>query len=102
MIIIGRILVAEFMDQESYVFDAVMDVLKHHSSFEILQLEDEAVISLPGLEIYPKRRKIYRDQREIDLTPKEYDLLYLLVMNKGHVLTYWADISERMGRRWSW
>ena len=34
---IGRILVAEFKDQESSVFEAVMEVLKHHSNFEILE-----------------------------------------------------------------
>ena len=88
MIIIGRILVAEFKDQESVVFDAVMEVLKNHPNFEILEPGDETVVSIPGLEIYPERRKIYRDRREIDLTTKEYDLLYLLVINKGHVLTY--------------
>ena len=43
---------------------------------------------LPGLEIYPDRRKIYRDRREIHLTAKEYDLLSFLVANKGRVLTY--------------
>ena len=84
----GRILLIEFKDQESSVFDAVMDLLKHHSNFEILQSGNETVVTIPGLEIYPDRRKIYRDRREIDLTTKEYDLLYLLVVNKGHVLTY--------------
>ena len=88
MIIIGRILVAEFKDQESLVFDAVMEVLKNHPNFEILEPGDETVVSIPGLEIYPERRKIYRDQHEIALTIKEYDLLYLLVTNKGHVITY--------------
>ena len=46
------------------------------------------MLYLPGLEIYPDRRKIYRDRREINLTTKEYDLLCLLVANKGRVLTY--------------
>ena len=67
---IGRILVAEFKDQESSVFEAVMEVLKHHSNFEILEPGDETVVSIPGLEIYTERRKIYRDRREIDLTIK--------------------------------
>lgn len=84
----GRILVIEFKDQESSVFDAVVDILKQHSNFEIQQLNAETRVSIPGLEIYPDRRKIYRERREIDLTTKEYALLYLLVMNKGHVLTY--------------
>ncbi len=46
------------------------------------------MLSLPGLEIYSDRRKIYRDRREINLTAKEYDLLSLIVANKGRVLTY--------------
>lgn len=46
------------------------------------------MLSLPGLEIYPDRRKIYHNRREINLTAKEYDLLCLLVANKGRVLIY--------------
>lgn len=88
-------MVVEFSEQESSVFDAVMNVLKHHSSFEILQQRDEAVISLPGLEIYPDRRKVYCDRSEINLTTKEYDLLCYLVANKGRVLTY-EQIYQRI------
>ena len=84
----GRILVIEFKDQESAVFNAVMDLLKHHSNFVFLQPREETVVSIPGLEIYPKRRKVFRDKREINLTTKEYELLCLLVSNKGIVLTY--------------
>lgn len=65
-----------------------MAVLKHYPNFENLSLNNETVVSLPGLEIYPDRRKIYRDRQEIHLTAKEYDLLCLLVYNKGRVLTY--------------
>ena len=93
----------EFNDQESSVFESVMDVLKHHSNFEIMQPDAEMVVTIPGLEIYPSRRKIYRGRKEISLTAKEYDLFYLLVVNKGQVLTYgqiyqnvWGD--EAIGR----
>ena len=92
---IGRILVIEFNDQDSSVFDEVMAVLKHHSAFEQLRFNEENVLSLPGLEIYPDRRKIYRNRREINLTAKEYDLLCLLVANKGRVLTY-EQIYQRI------
>lgn len=34
-------------------------------------MEEEKVISLPGLTIYPNQRKIYRDCHEISLTTKE-------------------------------
>ena len=46
---------------------------------------------------------IYRGRKEISLTAKEYDLFYLLVVNRGQVLTYgqiyqnvWGD--EAIGR----
>ena len=75
-------------EQDSSAFDEVMEVLKRYPDFETMRLSDESVLSFPGLEIYPDRRKAYRDRREINLTAKEYDLLCLLVTNKGRVLTY--------------
>ena len=96
-------MVVEFDGRDSSVFDAVMDVLKHHSNFEYVQMNDDSILSVPGLEIYPSRRKIYRERKEISLTAKEYDLFYLLVVNRGQVLTYgqiyqnvWGD--EAIGR----
>ncbi len=84
----GRILLIEFNEQNSSVYDEIMKLLKKYSDFEYLQLKDEPMVSLPGLEIYPGQRKIYRDRREINLTAKEYEILTLLVANKGRVLTY--------------
>ena len=83
-----RIMVLEFKDCDSAIFDEIMEVVNCHPDIEYLRVKDEQVLSLPGLEIYPGRRKIYRDRREINLTAKEYDLLCLLVANKGQVLTY--------------
>jgi len=85
---IGRILMIEFGEQDSPAFDEVMDVLKRHKDFDYQQLNEDSVLSIPGLEIYPNRRKIYRGRKEISLAVKEYNLLYLLVVNQGHVLTY--------------
>ena len=92
---IGRILVIEFNDGDTAAFDEVMAALKHYPNFERLQLKEETVLSLSGLENYPDRRKIYRDRREINLTAKEYDLLCLLAVNKGRVLTY-EQIYQRV------
>ena len=59
------------------------------------------MLSLPSLEIYPSKRKVFRDRQEIQLTAKEYEILLLLAANKGHVLTYsqiyekvWGDIPS--------
>lgn len=65
-----------------------MEFLNQYSCFEYLRIKDEPMVSLSGLEICPNRHKIYRDRREINLTTKEYEILVLLVANKGRVLTY--------------
>lgn len=78
----------EFEEQDFPIFEEILAVLKRYPDFEKIHLNDEMVISLPGLEIYPDKRKIYRDRQEIHLTAKEYDLLCLLVYNQGRVLTY--------------
>lgn len=78
----------EFEEQDAQIFEEVLAVLKRYPDYEKIYLNDETVISLPGLEIYPDKRKIYRDRQEIHLTAKEYDLLCLLVYNQGRVLTY--------------
>ena len=43
------------------------------------------MVSLPGLELFPSRRKVFRDRQEIQLTAKEYRILLLLATNKGRV-----------------
>ena len=70
------------------IFDEVMEFLNQYPCFEHLRIKDEPMVSLPGLEVYPNRHKIYHDRREINLTAKEYEILALLVANKGRVFTY--------------
>ncbi len=62
---IGRILIVEFNGQDSPAFDEVMGVLKRYRDFEYVQIDDDSILSVPGLEIYPSRRKIYRGRKEI-------------------------------------
>lgn len=85
----------ELKDEDSSAFDDVLTFLEKHPDFEKWKLKEEPVLSLPGLQIYPDRRKVYADQKEIYLTTKEYDLLCLLTANKGRVLTY-AQIYEKI------
>jgi len=94
-------LLIEFQKKDDVAFDEVMAVLKRYSNFENISLNEETVISIPGLTIYPEQRKIYRDRQEIHLTVKEYEILCLLVSNRGQILTYrqiyekvWGGISS--------
>ena len=78
----------EFDEQDNVVFDEILHVLERHPSFKQLKLNDESVLSLPGLDIYNNRRKVYCNGYEMNLTTKEYDLLKLFAENRGKVLTY--------------
>lgn len=85
---IGQVVILELEDQDKDVFEKILVLLKRHSDLKKVEVDFNPVIFLPGLEIYPNQRKIYRDRQEICLTAKEFDLLCLLVANKGRVLTY--------------
>ena len=84
----GRVLVIEFEDGDSSVFDEIMKALEQHPDFEQFRLRNESMLSLPGLEIFIRRRKVYSSYTEILLTTKEFDILCMLAANKGIVLTY--------------
>ncbi len=47
----------------------------------------KSVINLPNIKINTKTRQVFLSDKEIKLTPKEYDLLIYLAENGGTVLT---------------
>ena len=57
----------------------------------------EPVIEADGLRIDLAARQVRRDDREIHLTPIEFDLLRVLVRNRGRLLTHRALLQEVWG-----
>jgi two-component system response regulator ResD len=49
--------------------------------------ESEEVLHLEDLVIDTSRRRVTQVDREIDLTPREFDLLYTLALNRGIVMS---------------
>ena len=47
----------------------------------------ENKIVCKDLTIWPQARRVMRNDQEITLTPKEFDILYFLVQNQGEVFT---------------
>ncbi|SCI73023.1 Alkaline phosphatase synthesis transcriptional regulatory protein phoP [uncultured Clostridium sp.] len=48
-------------------------------------VNNDYIIRCENLFINTKERTVYYDDKLIELTPKEYDILYLLIQNKGKV-----------------
>jgi two-component system KDP operon response regulator KdpE len=58
---------------------------------------DEPVISIDGLEIDFASRSVRDEGEEIHLTPIEYDLLRVLLRNRGRLMTHRALLAEVWG-----
>ena len=67
---IRRIIILELPDHDSKAFDEILTILRSYPEIEKYELAGEPILSLPGLEIYPSKRKVFRDRQEIQLTAK--------------------------------
>ena len=56
-------------------------------SAPVQENREEEVIRLGGLEVNFTARRVSVDGQELDLSPKEYDLLFYMVRNRGIALT---------------
>lgn len=81
------------------------DLINSNINNLILEISDntsplfvDEKLTFGELTIYPKNRKVLRNNIEIILTPKEFDILYFLAKNKGEVFTkeqiYQAVLEE--------
>jgi len=57
--------------------------------------ENKDIIKVKDLELNLKEHTLYKEQNEIKLTPKEFDILFLLARNKGRVFPS-NEIYERV------
>ena len=59
------------------------------------------MIALDGLEVDLAGRVVRRDGEEVHLTPTEFELLRVLVRNRGRLMTHRALLAEVWGPAWS-
>lgn len=76
------------------LLEGVDDLMHGKVSALMLELVNDTGAYVPNdtivcgeLSIYPKQRKVMRKESEVQLTPKEYDILFFLVQNRGEVFT---------------
>ena len=61
---------------------------------------DEPVVTVDGLEVDLARRVVRRNGSEVHLTPIEYELLRVLIGNRGRLMTHRALLQEVWGPHW--
>ena len=94
---IRRVIILELQEEDGEVFEDFLSFLQDHPEIESCKQNKDSIISLPGLEIYPRQRRVYRNEQEIPLTKTEYEILLYLFQNSNHVLTH-SQIYERIWR----
>ena len=63
--------------------------------------DEGAVIEIGGLEVDLAAHVVRRDGEEVHLTPTEFELLRVLVRNRGRLLTHRALLTEVWGPPWA-
>jgi two-component system, OmpR family, alkaline phosphatase synthesis response regulator PhoP len=66
---------------------ARIKALFRRTNFEMIPLEDEKILRTKDLILHLNERQIYKDQQPLQLTLKEFELLHILMANRGHVLS---------------
>ena len=84
----GRLIIAEFKDSETFPFDEIMEVFRKYPDFQKYEVDYAPAISFPDFKILPDQRRVYCGKQEVALTTKEFNLLYYFATNEGRVLTY--------------
>lgn len=62
------------------------------------QISERPVLQFDRLVIHPERREVWRDQVLVELTPREFDLLYALASYPGRVFTREELLQRVWGR----
>ncbi|WP_046180772.1 response regulator transcription factor [Domibacillus tundrae] len=70
--------------------------IRSHLRFHVKQAE-ENVLSVRHVTIYPNTREVFANDKAVELTPREYDLLLYLALNKNHALERAQILNEVWG-----
>ncbi|MCJ8013541.1 response regulator transcription factor [Paenibacillus sp. KQZ6P-2] len=71
--------------------------IRHRVDETLQQGQNQDVLEIGSLVLNRKSRSVKREGQDIDLTPKEYDLLLYLLENKNHVLSREQIITHVWG-----
>jgi two-component system, OmpR family, alkaline phosphatase synthesis response regulator PhoP len=66
---------------------ARIKALFRRTNFEVIPVEDEKILRIKDLILHLDERQTYKDQQPLQLTLKEFELLHILMANRGHVLS---------------
>lgn len=84
----GRIMVVLFADGEEDVYQKILQIMNDSKGFEWYDIVQEPEnIQIDKLKIDPCERSVIIENKEVILTNREFEILYLLARNPGRVFS---------------
>ena len=80
-------IIVTFSDPEEQVVEKIKAVLAEDQEIESISIADGKEIRFGDVEIQTKQRKFFFKGKEIELTTREFDVLYTLAYYYDQVLT---------------
>lgn len=80
-------IIVTFSDPEEQVVEKIKAVLAEDQEIESISIADGKEIRFGDVEIQTKQRKVFLKGKEIELTSREFDVLYKLAYYHDQVLT---------------
>ena len=80
-------IIATFSDPEEQVVEKIKVVLAEDHEIECISIVDGKEMTFGDVEIRTKQRKVFFKGKEVELTPREFDVLYTLAYYHDQVLT---------------
>lgn len=80
-------IIVTFSDPEEQVVEKIKAVLVEDHEIECISIVDGKEMTFGDVEIRTKQRKVFFKGKEVELTPREFDVLYTLAYYHNQVLT---------------
>lgn len=80
-------IIVTFSDPEEQIVEKIKAVLAEDQEIESISIADGKEIRFGDVEIQTKQRKVFLKGKEIELTTREFDVLYTLAYYHDQVLT---------------
>ena len=84
----GKLLILSLEESEQNLYSKIMEIVNEAgiSTNKIIE-QEQRVISIGDLTIFPVQRKVLKRNREINLTNLEFRILYVLALHQGITLS---------------
>ena len=84
-------IIVTFSDPEEQIVEKIKAVLAEDHEIECIQIADGREMNFGDVEIQTKQRKVFLRGKEVELTAREFDVLYSFILSNEFQCTFSAN-----------